>query len=186
MRLFMTNHSTSDYSEAYIALGANLGNREKSLKDALTLLDAHDGIEVLRCSGVYETDPVGYLDQPRFLNMAAALGTTLQPEELLMAMLDTENRLGRVRSIPNGPRTVDLDLLWMEGRRMESAHLNLPHPRMLERAFVLLPLDDIVPEEEPSGLRRLVTEALGKIDGRDGIQLWTTNVWACESGPSAN
>lgn len=176
----MMNHSTSEESEAYIALGANLGDREGSLKEALHRLDSHDGINVVRCSGVYETEPVGYLDQPQFLNMAAALCTTLAPEALLDVMLEIETQLGRTRDILNGPRTVDLDLLWMEGRAFDTPKLTLPHPRMFERAFVLYPLNDIVPEQEPSGLRGLVTEALQDVDGKDGIRLWTTSVW--ESG----
>ncbi|MNV44396.1 Bifunctional folate synthesis protein [compost metagenome] len=182
----MNNHSTSEYSEAYIALGANLGDRERSLREALALLDSREGIEVTRCSRVYETDPVGYLDQPKFLNMAAALRTSLEPECLLSIMLETENHLGRVRHIPNGPRTVDLDLLWMEGRRLDSAHLTLPHPRMMERAFVLFPLNDVVPQDETSGLRQLVDDALKKLDGEDGITLWTADVLGGGSGLSAN
>lgn len=173
----MMNHSTSEESEAYIALGANLGDREGSLKEALHRLDNHDGIHVVRCSGVYETEPVGYLDQPQFLNMAATLRTTLAPEALLDVMLEIETRLGRTRDILNGPRTVDLDLLWVEGRVFDTPKLTLPHPRMLERAFVLYPLNDIVPEQEPSGLRGIVTEALQDVDGKDGIRLWTTSVW---------
>ncbi|WP_410512990.1 2-amino-4-hydroxy-6-hydroxymethyldihydropteridine diphosphokinase [Paenibacillus sp. BR2-3] len=173
----MNNHSTSEESEAYIALGANLGDREGTLAEALNRLNGHEAIQIVRCSGVYETEPVGYLDQPQFLNMAAALVTTLEPESLLNVMLEIETGLGRTRDIRNGPRTVDLDLLWMEGRSMDTPHLTLPHPRMHERAFVLFPLNDIVPQDEGSGLRRIVTSALEDIDGKDGIRLWTTSVW---------
>ncbi|BCG56645.1 2-amino-4-hydroxy-6-hydroxymethyldihydropteridine diphosphokinase [Paenibacillus sp. URB8-2] len=182
----MSNHSPSEQSEAYIALGANLGDREKSLKEALALLNAHTDIQVMRCSGVYETEPVGYLDQPNFLNMAAAVRTSLMPETLLNVMLEIENQLGRVREIQNGPRTVDLDLLWMDGQTMNTPHLTLPHPRMLERAFVLFPLRDIVPQDEPSGLLEKVTDALGKLDGREGIKLWTTSGWEGGFGHSAS
>ncbi|MBJ8193389.1 2-amino-4-hydroxy-6-hydroxymethyldihydropteridine diphosphokinase, partial [Bacillus cereus] len=87
-------------------------------------------------------EPVGYLDQPSFLNMTVAVSTTLAPEELLVYMLEVESRLGRVRHIPNGPRTIDLDLLWMEAAQLATPDLELPHPRMLERAFVLVPLAD--------------------------------------------
>lgn len=174
----MTIHSTSEVSEAYIALGANLGDREGTLKEALNRLDHYDGIEVVRCSNVYETEPVGYLDQPQFLNMAAALRTTLAPENLLHVMLDIEAQLGRVRDIRYGPRTVDLDLLWVEGQSYDTADLTLPHPRMLERAFVLFPLSDIVlPDEDSSGLRGIITAALQDIDGKEGMRLWTSNVW---------
>ncbi|OBZ15394.1 2-amino-4-hydroxy-6-hydroxymethyldihydropteridine diphosphokinase [Bacillus sp. FJAT-27264] len=182
----MNNHSTSEESEAYIALGANLGDREGTLKEALHRLDSHDGVQVVRSSGVYETEPVGYLDQPQFLNMAAALRTTLAPEMLLDVMLEIENQLGRTRDILNGPRTVDLDLLWVEGKTFDTRKLTLPHPRMLERAFVLFPLNDIVPEQEPSGLRARVTEALQDVDGKEGIRLWTTSVWEGGSGHSVS
>jgi 2-amino-4-hydroxy-6-hydroxymethyldihydropteridine diphosphokinase len=173
----MTRPSTSEESEAYIALGANLGDREGTLVEALNRLHGHEAIRIVRCSGVYETDPVGYLDQPQFLNMAAAVSTTLGPESLLEVMLEIETGLGRTRDIRNGPRTVDLDLLWMEGQSLDTPHLTLPHPRMLERAFVLFPLNDIVPQDEDSRLRRIVTSALQDIDGKDGIRLWTTSVW---------
>lgn len=174
----MNTHSTSESSEAYIALGANLGDRQGTLREALNRLMQHEKIEVLRTSRVYETEPVGYLDQPQFLNMAAALRTTLSPEALLQVMLETENQLGRVRDVRYGPRTVDLDLLWVEGMSLDTPDLTLPHPRMLERAFVLLPLSDIVSENEKSFVfRSLITSALQDIDGKEGIRLWTTNVW---------
>ncbi|AIQ44543.1 2-amino-4-hydroxy-6-hydroxymethyldihydropteridine pyrophosphokinase [Paenibacillus sp. FSL R7-0273] len=174
----MNIHSTSEASEAYIALGANLGNREATLKEALHRLDQHEAIKVLRCSRIYETEPVGYLDQPQFLNMAAALRTTLAPEELLREMLEIENQLGRVRDIRYGPRTVDLDLLWVEGRSLDTPDLTLPHPRMMERAFVLVPLSDIVPQDDSQGLLygRLAA-ALKDLDGKEGMRLWTSNEW---------
>ncbi|MET3211032.1 UNVERIFIED_CONTAM: 2-amino-4-hydroxy-6-hydroxymethyldihydropteridine diphosphokinase [Paenibacillus sp. PvR008] len=174
----MNAHSTSEASEAYIALGANLGDREHTLYEAITALDEHPGIRVLRCSSLYETEPVGYLDQPSFLNMAAAVSTTLAPEELLAFMLEVESRLGRVRHIPNGPRTIDLDLLWMEAVQLATPDLELPHPRMLERAFVLVPLADIVPDQDdPSGLYSIVHTALKSLDGKDGIQFWKKCSW---------
>jgi len=173
----MTIHSTSEESEAYIALGANLGDREGTLVEALNRLNSHEGIRVLRTSGVYETEPVGYLDQPQFLNMAAAVSTNLAPEALLEVMLEIETGLGRTRDIRYGPRTVDLDLLWVEGQSRDTLHLTLPHPRMLERAFVLFPLSDIVPQDEGSGLYNIVMSALQDIDGKEGIRLWTTSVW---------
>lgn len=183
----MNIHSTSEESEAYIALGANLGDREGTLRAALDRLDQVEGIRIVCCSKVYETEPVGYLDQPQFLNMAAALQTSLSPEELLKKMLDIETQLGRTRDIRYGPRTVDLDLLWVEGQQMDTQDLTLPHPRMMERAFVLVPLSDIVPQnEQSSGLRKLITAALLDIDGKEGIKLWTTSVWEGGSGHSVS
>lgn len=183
----MNIHSTSEASEAYIALGANLGNREATLKEALHRLDQHEAIEVLRCSRIYETEPVGYLDQPQFLNMTAALRTTLAPEALLQVMLEIENQLGRVRDIRYGPRTVDLDLLWVEGQTLDTPDLTLPHPRMMERAFVLVPLSDIVPQDQSgASLHSKLAAALQELDGKEGMRLWTSNEWEDGSEHSGN
>lgn len=182
----MNAHSTSEFSEAYIALGANLGDREQTLLEALNLLDEHPQIKVLRGSALYETEPVGYVDQPAFLNMAAALQTSLQPEQLLTAMLEIENRLGRVRDVRWGPRTVDLDLLWVNGETRDTELLQLPHPRMGERAFVLVPLSDIVSEGETTGLYDVVRSSLSALDGKGGIRLWKTCNWPIASGHSGS
>jgi len=182
----MNSHATSEHSEAYIALGANLGDREGNLMEALERLDDTSGIQVLRVSNLYETEPVGYVDQPMFLNMAAVVSTSLSPHALLAEMQRIEKELGRVRHIHWGPRTVDLDLLWMEGRRLDTPELVLPHPRMQERSFVLRPLSDIVFEDEPSGLYRVVQTALAKLEGKEGIQLWKTSSWRSVSALSEN
>jgi len=182
----MNSHATSEHSEAYIALGANLGDREGNLMEALERLDDTSGIQVLRVSSLYETEPVGYVDQPMFLNMAAVVSTSLSPHALLAEMQRIEKELGRVRHIHWGPRTVDLDLLWMEGRRLDTPELVLPHPRMQERSFVLRPLSDIVFEDEPSGLYRVVQTALAKLEGKEGIQLWKTSSWRSVSALSEN
>ncbi|WP_276357770.1 2-amino-4-hydroxy-6-hydroxymethyldihydropteridine diphosphokinase [Cohnella caldifontis] len=133
--------------EAYVALGTNLGDREVSLREALRRMDEVPGLQVRRISDVYETAPVGYTDQPAFLNMAAAVATELDPVELLHRLLEIEKDMGRVRKIRWGPRTIDLDMLMYEDVSMESEELKLPHPRMGERAFVLVPLKDVWPEE---------------------------------------
>ena len=131
--------------EAWIGLGANVGDREAALREAIRLLDAAEGVRVRRVSPVYETDPVGYTEQPAFLNMAAAVGTTLSPEGLLALCLGIERRMGRVRTIRWGPRPIDLDVLAYDGVRMETERLTLPHPRLAERAFALVPLRDVWP-----------------------------------------
>ncbi len=179
-------HATSGTSEAYIALGANLGNREATLLEALRRLDVYPEIKVLRCSRMYETDPVGYVDQPCFVNMAAVLQTTWSPEQLLTVMQRIELELGRERKIRFGPRTVDLDLLWVEGQQIDTPLLTLPHPRMMERAFVLVPLADIVPEGEISGLYREIQQALNIMDGKEGVRFWKTCNWRSESGHFEN
>lgn len=179
----MNAQSTSESSEAYIALGANLGDREETLMDAVRRLDRHPDIDVLECSALYETEPVGYVDQPLFLNMAVRVRTTLDAYGLLHVMQQIEKDLGRVRHIRWGPRTVDLDLIWMEGRRENTEELILPHPRMEERLFVLVPLKDVVPADESSGLRPILSAALERLDGKDGLQLWKTCSWHSASAP---
>lgn len=130
-----------------MGLGANLGDRADTLARALDLLAVDPQIEVVEVSSFTETDPVGYLDQPRFLNAAAAIQTSLEPHELLAALLEVERGLGRTREGPRyGPRTVDLDLLLIEGVTLDEPGLTLPHPRLHERAFALEPLVELDPE----------------------------------------
>jgi 2-amino-4-hydroxy-6-hydroxymethyldihydropteridine diphosphokinase len=131
---------------AYVGLGANLGDRAATLARALELLDGTPETEVVAVSTFRETDPVGYLEQPRFLNAAAAVDTSLEPEALLATLLDIERELGRVREGPRfGPRTVDLDLLLVEGVTLDEPGLTLPHPRLHERVFALAPLAELDP-----------------------------------------
>jgi 2-amino-4-hydroxy-6-hydroxymethyldihydropteridine diphosphokinase len=140
-------------ARAYIALGANLGPREDTLRRALELLAAEPTVEVVQVSAFRETDPVGVVDQPRFVNAAAALETTLGPRELLDVLLDIEQRLGRVRDGTRwGPRVVDLDLLVYDDGIVEEPGLQVPHPRLHERRFVLEPLAELDPELEIPGL----------------------------------
>jgi 2-amino-4-hydroxy-6-hydroxymethyldihydropteridine diphosphokinase len=136
----------------YIGLGANLGERESSIRTALACLDEHERIEVQRVSRLRETDPVGYADQPRFLNGVARLQTSLEPRDLLAALLDLEQDLGRTRDGPRyGPRTIDLDILLYDSRIIDEPGLRIPHPRMAERRFVLEPLAELDPGLEVPG-----------------------------------
>jgi 2-amino-4-hydroxy-6-hydroxymethyldihydropteridine diphosphokinase len=134
-------------ARAYIGLGANLGDRETAIRRAVELLGAEDGIAVAAVSTVRETDPVGFADQPRFLNAAAAVDTELPPRELLERLLSIERRLGRTRGGPRfGPRTIDLDLLVYGDAVLDEPGLTVPHPRLHERAFALEPLVELDPE----------------------------------------
>jgi 2-amino-4-hydroxy-6-hydroxymethyldihydropteridine diphosphokinase len=130
---------------AYIGLGSNLGERELTIRRALELIEAHGDIEVGAVSSLHETDPVGYEDQPRFLNGAAALRTELAPRALLERLQEVEVELGRDRSGgPRfGPRTIDLDLLLYGNDRIDEPGLEIPHPRLAERRFVLEPLAEL-------------------------------------------
>ena len=131
---------------AYIGLGANLGDRERTLRIALERLGLEPGIEIVAVSRFRETDPVGFEDQPRFVNAAAALRTTLAPRDLLDRLLAVERSLGRTRTGPRfGPRTVDLDLLLYGDAMVDEPGLTIPHPRLAERRFALEPLLDLDP-----------------------------------------
>jgi 2-amino-4-hydroxy-6-hydroxymethyldihydropteridine diphosphokinase len=140
----------------YLGLGANLGDREGTIRLALSRLNAHDEIDVQRVSRLRETDPVGYEDQPRFLNGVARLQTELEPLELLSVLLDLERDLGRTRRGPRlGPRTIDLDILLYDSRIVDEPELRIPHPRMAERMFVLEPLAELDPGLEVPGQGRV-------------------------------
>jgi 2-amino-4-hydroxy-6-hydroxymethyldihydropteridine diphosphokinase len=131
---------------AYVGLGANLGNREEALEQAVALLEATERVDVIAVSELRETDPVGVLDQPRFLNGAAVVETTLSARELLDTLLAIERSLGRVRMERWGPRTVDLDLLLYGDEIIDEPGLRVPHPRLHERRFALEPLVELDPE----------------------------------------
>ncbi len=133
-------------TRAYVGLGANLGDRERTLRAAVDALGAEDGVEVVAVSTLRETDPVGVGDQPRFLNGAAELETTLTARELLGRLLAIEQHFGRVR-VPgeHGPRTLDLDLLLYGDEQLDEPGLTVPHPRLHERRFVLEPLAELAP-----------------------------------------
>ena len=140
----------------YVGLGANLGDREGTIRLALDRLDAHEQIAVEQVSSLRETDPVGYEDQPDFLNGVARLETDLEPRELIAVLLDLERDLGRTRHGPRlGPRTIDLDILLYDDLVIDEPGLRIPHPRLGERLFVLDPLLELDASLEAPGLGRL-------------------------------
>ena len=128
----------------YLALGSNLGNRLANLKEAIAALPPQ--MEVNAKSSVYETPPWGYEDQPKFLNQVVKAKTYLDPEPLLKHLKRLEVALGRQASFPNGPRLIDMDILFYDDLVLNRAALSIPHPRLHERGFVLLPLMDIDPD----------------------------------------
>jgi 2-amino-4-hydroxy-6-hydroxymethyldihydropteridine diphosphokinase len=131
---------------AYVGLGSNIGEPRRQLETAITELKTLSAPGAFLVSGVYRSAPVGYRDQPDFLNAVAQVDTGLAPEALLGELQAIEARHGRERSFPGAPRTLDLDLLLYGERVVESPGLTLPHPRMHERAFVLKPLAEIAPQ----------------------------------------
>lgn len=130
----------------YLSLGANLGDRVATLQQGISLLRDSAKIQLLSVSSMYETPPWGKLDQPAFINCAAAVETVLEPLQLLAVCQQIEQRLGRVRHEHWGARTIDIDLLYIDGVVMDERELQLPHPYMLERSFVLVPLAEIAPD----------------------------------------
>lgn len=176
----MTRHT------AYIGVGSNLGDRRAYLYEAVDRLHRHASVAVERCSSIYETAPVGLTEQPHFLNMAVAVSTALSPHELLELMLEMEQQLGRVRTVRYGPRTIDLDLLMYGNLTIDSERLALPHPRMNERGFVLIPLLDIIASGDGPPDAHQLRSALERAEGKEDIVLWQTTDWRCASGRFAN
>ena len=130
---------------AYLGLGSNVGNREQHIETALAKLAAPD-LRVMRVSSIYETEPVGFTAQRFFLNLVAEIETDLFPMQLLARISKIEQALGRVRTIENGPRTLDVDILLYGRAVIHGTRLDVPHPRMAERRFVLAPLAELAPE----------------------------------------
>ena len=142
---------------AYIALGSNLGDKEKNLRRALLLL-TQQGVEIVRVSSFLSTEPYGVTDQPQFLNAVACVRTSLTPLALLDVLLATELAMGRVRLRHWGERNIDLDLLLYEDVVLDTKRLRLPHPDMQNRDFVLLPLAEIAPELKHPTLQKTIWE----------------------------
>jgi 2-amino-4-hydroxy-6-hydroxymethyldihydropteridine diphosphokinase len=153
---------------AFVALGSNLGERERNLERALAALGRR-GVPTLRRSSLYLTEPVGGPPQDDFLNAVAEVATDLAPEELLEACLAVEREMGRVRAERNGPRLIDLDLLLVGSAVRQGPRLVLPHPRMAERRFVLVPLCEIAPQALHPGLGLTVEEILARCPDRSRV-----------------
>lgn len=151
---------------AYLGLGGNLGDPAAAMASALRALDAHDAVSVVAVSSLYRTPPWGRTDQPDFLNAVAAIDTTLSARALLALCLETERALKRVRTERWGPRVIDMDVLFFGRERIEEEGLQVPHPRMKERAFVLAPLAEIAPDADIDGSS--ATDRLAVVD-RAGI-----------------
>lgn len=160
---------SSAAATALIALGSNLGDRARLIAAALERLDRLPGTRVVASSALYETDPIGPPGQPPYLNAAAAVRTSLDPRGLLEACLRIETDLGRVRGERWGPRTIDLDLLLHGRANIDEPGLRLPHPRLTERAFVLVPLAEIAPEALVGG--RTVAAWAREADA-GGVRRW--------------
>jgi len=164
--------------QAFVGVGANLGDRWAAIRTALESLRKTAAIAALEPSAIYETAPVGVTDQPVFLNLVIGVETTLTPEELLEALLARERAAGRNREKETrwGPRTLDLDLLLFENETRQEPRLTLPHPRLWDRAFVLAPLKELLERSarfQHPAWQELRTRLAKTAIPPDGLQLWT-------------
>ena len=170
---------------AYLGLGSNLGERRENLERAAELLfrspsealdhgrlKSHGHLRLLRSSSVYETAPWGYANQPDFLNCVLEVETGLTPDRLLDITQGVEREMGREWSLRYGPRVIDLDILFYGAIIIEQANLQIPHPRLHQRAFVLAPLAELAPELTHPVLGLTTQELTDKVDGKGGVKFW--------------
>ncbi|MED4226658.1 2-amino-4-hydroxy-6-hydroxymethyldihydropteridine diphosphokinase [Neobacillus cucumis] len=157
---------------AFISLGSNIGNRYDNMVNAINKLIQYPSIQLVNFSSIYETDPVGYEDQDLFLNMVIKVKTSLKAIELLDICLKIEIELGRKREIVWGPRTIDLDILTYNQENIVSEKLNVPHPRMLERAFVMIPLLEIDPNLCIPEVEKPLNILLNELPDKEGVRIW--------------
>jgi 2-amino-4-hydroxy-6-hydroxymethyldihydropteridine diphosphokinase len=159
---------------AYLSLGSNVGDRAAQIADALHRLQSIG--TVVRSSSLYETSPVEFNDQPWFLNAVAELHTELDPEPLMQALLDIERAMGRERTLPKGPRSIDLDILLFDDLELHTEIVDIPHPSMQLRRFVLIPLAEIAPRLQHPLLNRTATELLSRIPATDVVRPYISQV----------
>ena len=163
-----------DALTAYLGLGANLGEREVHLARAVHLLAESPAVQISRSSSIYQTAPWGYLEQPDFLNSVLEIETTLEPVALLELTQSIERQIGRQPGIRFGPRLIDIDILLYSEQsiRLEEPDLQIPHPRMHLRAFVLVPLAELAPALVVPNFSARVKELRDGVDGKEGVILW--------------
>ncbi len=159
-------------NQAYISLGSNIGNRYDYLRCAIQRVTNYPEIELVNCSSIYETDPVGYEDQDLFLNMVIQVATSWSAEKLLDICLETELELGRKRDIRWGPRTIDLDILLYNQENITTEKLIVPHPRMLERPFVMIPFLELCPDNTFSTMKKPHGASCSELPKSEGVRIW--------------
>jgi GTP cyclohydrolase-4 len=155
--------------QVYLGLGTNIGDRQSNLARALKLLG--ERLKIEKVSSIYETEPVGYADQPRFLNAVCSVRTNIGPLQLLSLIKGIEANMGREAGFLNGPRIIDIDIILYSDMSMIDSELTIPHPRMNERAFVLIPLMEIAPADliHPFTKERLA-ELVARVGGKEGVK----------------
>ncbi len=155
--------------KVYLGLGSNIGDRKANLSRALTLLG--DRVKINVVSSIYETEPVGYDDQPKFLNAVCLARTNLGPLQLLSLVKSIESSMGRETGLPNGPRIIDIDIILFGNMSVIDPELTIPHPRMSERAFVLIPLAEIAPADLIHPFtRERIADMAEEVAGREGVK----------------
>ncbi|HIE17120.1 MAG TPA: 2-amino-4-hydroxy-6-hydroxymethyldihydropteridine diphosphokinase [Dehalococcoidia bacterium] len=152
---------------AYLGLGSNLGDRKQNLAQALELMSQHLVVE--QVSSIYETEPVGYERQPRFLNLVCRVSVRVSPEQLLHLVKKIEAKMGRRSAFRNAPRVIDIDILFYNGDIVSSGELTIPHSRLAERAFVLVPLAEIAPDMVHPGNGKAIKELLAILGEVSGV-----------------
>lgn len=162
----------AEFVEAYLGFGSNLGDREENIRRAVELLS--ESVCGIQTSSLYETEPWGYLDQPKFLNMVCRCLTRMKPEELLSVCKGLETLAGREPSFKYGPRVLDVDILAYGDAVVKTGSLAIPHSALHERAFVLAPLAEIAPQWRHPILKKTADELLAQINGTEGVRLWGT------------
>jgi 2-amino-4-hydroxy-6-hydroxymethyldihydropteridine diphosphokinase len=153
--------------DVYLSLGSNLGNRRANLKKALGLLG--DSVEIVKVSSVYDTEPVGVGEQPRFLNLMCCVNTNIGPMQLLSLIKGIEAGMGRDPSLRDAPRIIDIDIIFYGDTIIESPDLIIPHPRMRDRAFVLVPFGEIAPEVVHPESGERIDELAARVEGAEGV-----------------
>lgn len=155
----------------YLSLGSNIGDRAQNIARAIGALGAH-GVRVVRESALYETEPLEMREQAWFLNSVVEAETDLMPRQLMRALLEIERELGRTRRVPKGPRLIDMDILLFGSSVMHTAELEIPHPRMAARRFVLVPFAEIAPGARHPVLKKTIAELLAETLDRSEVRPW--------------
>lgn len=161
--------------EVYLGLGSNLGDREQNVARAIDLLSQR--VKVVHRSSLYVTEPVDHSDQPLFLNTVCRIRTSLSPEDMLGLAKRIEAAMGRKPSFINGPRPIDIDILFYGDRVVNIPHLVIPHPRVQERAFVLVPLAEIAPNLVHPVSGQTVAQMVGQLRSLKGVRKWSQEAW---------